>query len=217
MEGVVSARISPLCLSVICENHRSSLEKRIRMYYHERVYFCKGGVEGNFPKCMSETYIEQLVKRKPPVGPSIAQTVFAALTVTCLIIGIGLSPFIFLFSIVFGIATYFTHLSADIEYEYLFVERELSIDIIRAKSKRKKIAEFEINRMEVFAPEGSRHLDEYKNRRMSVKDYSSHLNDTNPYVMIYMGDKELQMVVLEGSDALTKCFYNAAPRKVFKD
>lgn len=188
------------------------------MYYHKLVYlFFKGGVEGNFPKYMNETYIEQLVKRKSPAGPSIAQAVLGALTVTCLIVGIGLSPFIFLFSIVFGIATYFVHMRADIEYEYLFVERELSIDVIRAKSKRKRIAEFEINRMEIFAPQGSHRLDEYKNRKLPVKDYSSHLSDTNPYVMIYMGDKELQMVILEGSEALTKCFYNAAPRKVFKD
>lgn len=167
--------------------------------------------------CMNETYIEQLVKRKPPVGPSIAQAVFAALTVTCLIVGMGLSPFIFLFSIVFGVATYFAHMCANIEYEYLFVERELSIDIIRAKSKRKRIAGFEVNRMEVFAPKDSHHLDEYKNRKLPVRDYSSHLNDTNPYIMIYMGDRELQMIILEGSEALTKCFYNVAPRKVFRD
>lgn len=166
---------------------------------------------------MNETYIEQLVKRKPPIGPNIAQAVFAALTVTCLIVGMGLSPFIFLFAIVFGIATYFVHMFADIEYEYLFVERELSIDVIRAKSSRKRIASFEANRMEVFAPQGSHHLDEYKNRNLKVKDYSSHLKDSNPYVMIYNGEKEMQMVILEGTEGLVKCFYNAAPRKVFQD
>jgi hypothetical protein len=166
---------------------------------------------------MNETYIEQLVKRKAPIGPSIAQAVSGVLTVLCLVIGLGLSPFIFLFAIVFGIATYFAHMSTDIEYEYLFIERELSIDIIRAKSRRKRIETFEVNRMEVFAPKGSHHLDEFKNRKLKVRDYSSQLQDSDPYVMIYNGDKELQMIILEGSEELFKCFYNAAPRKVFKD
>lgn len=166
---------------------------------------------------MNEAYVELLVKRKSPVGPNIARAILGVLTVLCLVVGLGLSPFIFLFSIVFGIGTYVANLSADIEYEYLYVDRELDVDIIRSKSRRKRIASFELNRMELFAPLGSDRLKEYDNRELSVRDFSSKLEDSNPYVMIYMGEKKLQKVIIECNDELYKCFYSVAPRKVFKD
>lgn len=161
--------------------------------------------------------MELLIKRKSPALPSVVQAFSVALAILSFLVGMGLSPFLFLLTIVFGILAYFAHMSANIEYEYLYVDKELSIDIIRAKSKRKKAVTIDIQRMEVFAPAGSHRLDEYKNRTMKVRDYSSHMPESHPYALIYNGDNEVTQFILEGSEELTKCLKSVAPRKVFTD
>ena len=54
----------------------------------------------------------------------------------------------------------------DLEYEYLYLDKELSVDKIMAKSKRKRVGTYSLDRMEVFAPVYSYHLDNFKNRQV---------------------------------------------------
>ena len=72
-----------------------------------------------------------------------------------------------------GIGAYFTSLNASVEFEYLYVDKEISVDKILNKTKRKKVEKFETESMEIFAPINSWHLDNMKNRQLKVTDYSS--------------------------------------------
>ena len=67
-----------------------------------------------------------------------------------------------------GIGAYFTSLNASVEFEYLYVDKEISVDKILNKTKRKKVEKFETERMEIFAPINSWHLDNMKNRQLKV-------------------------------------------------
>lgn len=166
---------------------------------------------------MNEAYIEQLVKRKTSLGQNIFKNLFIFLTVVALLAGLLLYPIFLVTAVVFGIFSYFSIMNADIEYEYLLVDRELTIDVIRAKSKRKTIANYQLDHMEVFAPDGSKHLEEFQNKKLKVRDFSSHFEDSNPYVLVCGGKNNTEMIVLEGNDELYKNIYMIAPRKVFKD
>ena len=75
---------------------------------------------------------------------------------------------------------------------------------------------FETERMEIFAPINSWHLDNMKNRQLKVTDYSSGVagQPDRRYVMIYSGDRK---IIFEPSEAMVKALQSVAPRKVFFD
>ena len=114
-----------------------------------------------------------------------------------------------------GVGVYFASLNASIEYEYQYCEREVTVDKILNKSRRKKVATFETGKIEVFAPSKSYHLDEYRNKdNYRTLDFSSG-NEENPtYTMYYDGREK---VIFEASRELVDAIKNVAPRKVFMD
>lgn len=164
---------------------------------------------------MNETYVEYLIKRKTPTHLKMLKILLVTLTVCFVLVGFLLIPAL-LFGIAFGVVSYFVHLKTELEYEYLYVDKELTVDKIMAKTKRKRVAVFTVEKMEIVAPINSWHLDNYKNRNDKTVDYSSgevKQPDTR-YVFYYEGR---QKVIFEPNEDLIKAMQFAAPRKVFKD
>lgn len=164
---------------------------------------------------MNETYVEWLVKRKTPAYMTLLKILFIMLTVCFVLIGFILIPAL-LIGIALGVVSYFIYLNSELEYEYLYVDRELTVDKVMAKSKRKRVAVFSLDKMEIVAPIKSWHLDNYKNRNDKASDYSSgeEKQPDKRYVFYYDGQKK---VIFEPNEEMIKAMQFAAPRKVFKD
>lgn len=166
----------------------------------------------------SDTYVELLIKKKASAGMVVLKFVMIALTVLLMLAALlGIGSFVSLIAaIVFAVGAYLIYLNADVEYEYLYVDKELSVDKVMAKSKRKKVDTFDLVRMEILAPLNSHRLDSYKNRQVKTVDYSSSVAGQPEvrYAMYYDGSKK---VILEPNQALIKAIQNIAPRKVFTD
>lgn len=164
---------------------------------------------------MNETYVELLVKRKTPAYMTLLKILFTMLAVFFVLVGFLLLPAL-LIGIICGVAAYFISLNADLEYEYLYVDRELTVDKVMAKSKRKRIAVFSLDKMEIVAPVKSWHLDNYKNRNDKTIDYSSGVEKQpdKRFVFYYDGQKK---VIFEPNEEMIKAMQFVAPRKVFKD
>ena len=115
-----------------------------------------------------------------------------------------------------GVGAYFLKLNTDLEYEYLYLDKELVVDKVMAKSRRKRIGAYTLSRMEIMAPVKSYRLDNYKNRQVKVKDYSvgEELKPDLRYAMYYEGGEK---ILLNPSPEMVKAMKNAAPRKVFSD
>lgn len=165
---------------------------------------------------MNETYVECLVKRKTPGYMSFFKILLIMLTVGFVLVGmvfiIALIP-----AILFGVAAYFVYMNTDLEYEYLYLDRELTVDKVMAKSKRKRAAVYSLDKMEIVAPVKSWHLDNFKNRQTSKNvDYSSgeEKQPDKRFVFYYEGN---QKVIFEPSEEMVKAMQFVAPRKVFKD
>ena len=164
---------------------------------------------------MNETYVEIMVKKKTPVYMSLLKILTIMLAVCFVLLGMWYLP-AFIIGVVMGVAAYFIYMNADLEYEYLYVDKELSVDKIMAKKGRKRVATYDMGKMEILAPMNSYHLDNYKNRSDKTVDYSSGMvkqPDTR-YVFYYDGR---QRVVIEPNEELIKAIQMIAPRKVFKD
>ena len=164
---------------------------------------------------MNETYVEWMVKKKAPAYMVLLKFVLIILTVCLVLVGMIFMP-LMLVGIAFGVAAYFVNLHANLEYEYLYVDRELTVDKVMNKSRRKRVAVYEVGKMEILAPIKSWHLDNYKNRQDKVVDYSSgeEKQPDRRYVFFYDGQKK---VVLEPNLELVKAIAVVAPRKVFTD
>lgn len=166
---------------------------------------------------MSETYVECLVKKKTSTGMMFLRMLTIVMAVVFLLAGFVL--FIWpamLIGLVMAVAAYFVVINTDLEYEYLYLDKEITIDKVMAKTKRKAVTKYNIDSMEIFAPIKSWHLDEYKNRAVKTVDYSSGVENQPDmrYAMYYDGGIK---VILEPSMDMVKAIKNIAPRKVFTD
>lgn len=168
---------------------------------------------------MSDTYVECLVKAKPSWIGKFFKMLLIMLTVVFVLAIFVLPPlmmFAFIGAIITGVGAYFVNLFTDLEYEYLYLDKELVVDKVMAKSRRKRVATYTLERMEILAPVKSYRLDNYKNRNVKVKDYSigEELQPDRRYAMYYEGGEK---ILLSPSEDLIKVMKNAAPRKVYSD
>ena len=117
-------------------------------------------------------------------------------------------------AVIIGVLAYFVKLNSDVEYEYLYLDKELTVDKVLAKTKRKRVAVYHLSRIEALAPIKSYHLDDFKNRDVKVRDFSVGYEDKPDlrYAMYYEGGEK---IILSPSPELIKVMKNVAPRKVF--
>lgn len=162
---------------------------------------------------MNEAYYEILVARKKSSALKIAQLVAAFLAVffaVIMFLGMiwGIVP-----AAALAAASYLISLYNMVEYEYLYVDKELQIDRILAKSKRKRVETLDLNELVVLAPVRSHELDRYRNGNYKKADYSSgeEANEQIKYMLI-VNDKQ---VIFEPTEELVKTIRMFAPRKVF--
>lgn len=164
----------------------------------------------------NQGYIEWLVTKKVSGKINFLKNLLVVLAICFAFFGFMMWIIMFIPAIVCGVAAYFCSLNCNVEYEYLYCEKELSVDKITNKSKRKNVGKFEVDRMEILAPVTSYHLDDYKNKTYKNIDLSSGAS-SNPdtrYVFYYDGRAR---VTIEYNADIIKEIRGCAPRKVFND
>ncbi len=164
---------------------------------------------------MDDLYVECLVARKPNPAAVLIKGLTYGLTAVFILGGLFIHPFFFLGGIAGGLAAWLLLPMLSIEYEYLYVSRSVTIDKIYSREKRKNEAEYDLDKMEIFAEEGSARLDDYKNMKTVDRDYSSRVEGRPRWVMIVRDDKDVQRLYLEPSEDFVKAVRNQFPQKTF--
>ena len=118
-----------------------------------------------------------------------------------------------------AVLSYLAWLESVVDYEYVYVDKEIRIAKIQQKQRRKELAVYDLTKMEIFAPIGSSHLDGVKGRNLKVLDYSS--GDDNGrsarYALVMEDGTELILdMVGEYGPQIVDIIYMYYPRKVFK-
>ena len=167
---------------------------------------------------MSDLYSELLVKRERTIKDSIVKYGLIVLTVIAVIASLISTPLIWIAAIALGIACYFVIPKTDVEYEYLFVNGEFDIDMVMAKSKRKRVKSFNLSEADLVAPLNSHRMDYYNgNQKMKVLDYSSGNPQHKRFGVITRLDNATCKIILEPDEALAQAMKKTAPSKVFLD
>ena len=124
---------------------------------------------------MSDLYSELLVKKERTAKDRLVKGSIIALIVLLVLAGLFIMPLLLIAAIVLGVCAYlFIFPGTDLEFEYLFVNGELDIDKIMAKSKRKRVKSLNITECDIMAPLNSHRMDYYNsNQKLKVQDFSS--------------------------------------------
>lgn len=161
---------------------------------------------------MEQGYAEVLVARGQNTGAGFGKIACGVLALLC--IGAAVfSPLALLPAAGLFLASYYCRLQEWVEYEYTYISRELTVDKIMMRSRRRQAAVYLLDKIEIGAPEKSYHLDAYRNKKYEVQDYSSRLGKP-VFVFYYEGNKK---VILEADEKLIKLLRSAAPSKIFED
>ena len=86
---------------------------------------------------MDEVFVEQIVKRRISISGILLRMLFIFLTLAGLMSMMILGMLGFTIAILLGYATYLVWAYTSVEYEYSFLNGELSVDKIIGQRKRK--------------------------------------------------------------------------------
>lgn len=166
---------------------------------------------------MTDLYSELLVKKEQTGKDKAVKILLIALLAVTAVVGLVFS-LAWILTVALGIAAYFIIPNLDLEYEYVFVNGELDIDKIAAKSKRKRAKSFDLSKMEIMAPVNSHRMD-YQNHNTNLKtlDFSSGNKSHKIFAIIIPDDKEVYKVLIEPDQELIENIQKSCPRKVFVD
>lgn len=163
---------------------------------------------------MNESYVECMVARKANPFANVIKVLVYALAGAFCVMGIIGFTVMFIPGLLMIAAAYFLLPGMDLEFEYLYLDKEMTIDKVMAKQKRKKVMTIDLNKMEVMAPLNSHELDSYKSRKLPMKDCSSKSEESKPYVIVYHDGEKQELICIEPNAEMLRAIKTVFPRKV---
>lgn len=164
---------------------------------------------------MDEVFVEQIVKKKISISGILMRAIAIIFVLagifSMLIIGaLGLTITALLIYVTYIIWGY-----TSVEYEYSFLNGELSIDKIMGQRKRKTIACYDIKNAEIVAPSMSDEVVSKINNTIT-KDYSTMCRNANLYSMIVNDSDGRKQVIFEPNEKVLDAMYHVKPSIVKK-
>lgn len=164
---------------------------------------------------MNDAYYELLVKKQQKSTDMIIR----CLTIAAIVVLVLISPlFAFIpliLAIILGAAAYFFIFPRlSVEYEYALLNRELEIDAIYNKQKRKKMTQLDLASAELIAPATSHRLDSYKN--LPTVDYSSG-DPAKAYAIVIPIDQSTKQILIDPDQKIKELLSTSLPRTFFQD
>lgn len=164
---------------------------------------------------MDEVFVEQIVKRRISISGILLRMLFIFLTLAGLMSMMILGMLGFTIAILLGYATYLVWAYTSVEYEYSFLNGELSVDKIIGQRKRKSIANYDIKEAEIVAPLLSDAVVRASGNAI-IKDYSTRINNNDVYAMIINNSNGKFKVVFEPNEKVLEAMYHVRPAIVKK-
>lgn len=100
------------------------------------------------------------------------------------------------------------------EYEYIFVDGQIDIDVMYSGATRKHLRRFDMDKIEIVAPVDSPSLDGYKHLNLKPSDYTSRAKDARVFAIFLKGQKQQEKILFEPDDNFLTYMKKKSPRKV---
>ena len=163
---------------------------------------------------MNDTYVEVMVARKKPPMLGFLKILLYALAIICFLISMYANVLFLAGAAIFAALAFFMLPRLDIEYEYLYLDKEITIDKIMSKEKRKNVYTVDLNKMEFMARASSHELDSYKARNLRKYDFTSRQDLSPVYTIVYTPGGDPELIDIEPNEEMLHAIKTVFPRKV---
>ena len=165
---------------------------------------------------MSEVRYEQLISRRNRFIDHLYRvlifTGILMLVLSSVVIGyLGL----FLAVILGFVAYYLIFPRFSVEYEYTLFGKDLDIDIIYNKEKRKSKMQLDLSQAELIAPLSSQRMAAYQNNKKI--NFTANDSDKSPYAIVIPNKQEKVCVLIQMEDDLYSHLRMVVPRILYHD
>ncbi len=162
---------------------------------------------------MNEAYVEWLVKRKTPGYNYLLKGLLAFVCVLAFLIAMT-TPFGFIVLLAVVVAMYFIWPMFSVEYEYLIVNDQISVDKIMGQTRRKKVWEAVLEDIELIGPRDAYQVKDLQKQGMKVLDFTSREPNKRVYAIMQQKAGETTQILFEPNDRILDHLRQRAPRKV---
>ena len=167
---------------------------------------------------MGDVFVEQIIKKNLSLGGLAIRTG----AVLLVLIGILFIPYLGMLGLtITALLIYLAYLAfvyTSAEWEYSFVNGELTIDKILGKRKRKPGETYDIKKASLIAPANSEEIRQ-KSEFLTKINYAGTRNIENQYSIIIddvEGVKGALMITIEPDEKLIDAMYKVRPNNVIK-
>ncbi|MCD7825300.1 MAG: DUF6106 family protein [Clostridiaceae bacterium] len=168
---------------------------------------------------MEELYSETYLRAKLPPKKTAVRVLMIFLAVLILAVGVFamlLMGTILVFLVMLLVAGLILFLmpTANIAYEYIFVDGQIDFDCIFKGQKRKTVKRVDMEKIELIAPENTPYLDSYQN--CPLVDYSSRMDTDHHYIAVALGEKGTERIRFTPDDKMLRMIWMKSPGKLKK-
>lgn len=161
---------------------------------------------------MQDLYLEQIVKANRTKGAMVPRILFAV-TVFFAAVTLLIDLRCIVLAVAAGVITYLMNSRRGYEYEYLYVNGELDVDVVKA-SRRKRLGSFQMEELVCMTLKDSPRLEGYKGQAMKNLDASTGASGNPIYAMIFKQNQGYLQLLVEPEEELMKIFQTTVPNKI---
>ncbi len=162
---------------------------------------------------MNDFYSEHLVKKRTEAKDVVIKIVMIILTVFCILFHRAI-PLGIVVSALLIAADVFIFGMLDIEYEYIYINGDLDIDMVIHKARRKRVCSVNIKDAELIAPSKSPEMMIHKS--VPKLDFSSKMPDAETYEILVNAAGVRKRIIFETKPEVIEDMWMRAPRKVIR-
>jgi hypothetical protein len=167
---------------------------------------------------MGDVFKEQIVKRQSTVKDSAIKVCLVVIVVLVAFIAffvlhLGSFSVLIVFALGFGARFLMSYLN--VEYEYVFTNGELDIDIIYDQARRKRMFSTNLKNTEMMAHIDDKAHEHTFNSAQATLDYSSGVSGPDTYVFLTVHEGKKTKVIIEPNEKMLKAFNSTLTRRNF--
>ena len=164
---------------------------------------------------MDEVFVEQILKRRINISGILLRMLSVLIVLIAVLSIMWLQMLGFTLTVLLAYAAYLVWSYTSVEYEYSFLNGELTIDKILGQRKRKSVASYDMKEAEMIAPAMSESIVRVS-MNAGVKDYTSGSKNGNIYAMIISNADGKTKVLFEPNEKVIEAMYHVTPTIVKK-
>ncbi|TCT15695.1 hypothetical protein EDC18_103406 [Natranaerovirga pectinivora] len=165
---------------------------------------------------MNEAFAEQIVKRKQKPSDMILKVLIVILAIILMSASLILNIVGVILAVLIMWGAYRLYTNLNVEFEYSLSVGEIEIDKIYHKSRRKKIINFDVKKIQIMAPVFSKQYDKELSDYNKVFDFTKgHISD-DTYGIIVVVDKEKYKILIDPNEKFLNTIKTHIARKVME-